>query len=97
MVAHPAHLISSLRIFSKIGLRHDDFVTSVSNSKLAGSPGLSFKLNGSSARRNSLVTALALASVHPEHSVRLRALLRDLLADIQDCEDELGTYSATGV
>ena len=43
-------------------------------------------------------TALALSvSRNPEQSVRVRALLRDLLADIQDCEDELGTYSATGV
>jgi hypothetical protein len=40
------------------------------------------------------VTVLALnASRNPEHTVRVRALLSDLLADIQDCESELGTYA----
>jgi hypothetical protein len=40
------------------------------------------------------LTVLALnASRNPEQSVRVRALLRDLLADIQDCESELGTYA----
>ena len=44
------------------------------------------------------ITVLALnASRIPDQSVRVRALLRDLLADIQDCEGELGTYSATQV
>ena len=39
------------------------------------------------------VTVLALnACRNPEQSVRVRALLSDLLADIQDCENELGTY-----
>ena len=37
------------------------------------------------------VTVLALnACRNPEQSVRVRALLSDLLADIQDCEGELG-------
>jgi hypothetical protein len=37
-------------------------------------------------------TVLALnASRNPEQSVRVRALLSDLLADIQDCEEQLGT------
>ena len=40
------------------------------------------------------ITALALnASRNSEQTVRVRALLRDLLADIQDCEGELGTYA----
>ena len=40
------------------------------------------------------ITVLALnASRNPEQSVRDRALLSDLLADIQDCEDELETYA----
>jgi hypothetical protein len=32
------------------------------------------------------------ASRNPDQSVRVRALLSDLLADIKDCESELGTY-----
>jgi hypothetical protein len=40
------------------------------------------------------ITVLALnASRNPEQSVRVRALLSDLLADIQDCEEQLGTYA----
>ena len=40
------------------------------------------------------ITALALnASRNPEQSPRVRMLLGDLLADIQDCEDELGIYT----
>ena len=40
------------------------------------------------------ITALALnASRISERSPRVRILLGDLLADIQDCEDELGTYA----
>ena len=40
------------------------------------------------------LTVLALnASKNPEHSPRVRMLLGDLLADIQDCESELGTYA----
>ena len=40
------------------------------------------------------ITALALnASRNPEQSLRVRMLLGDLLADIQDCESELGTYA----
>ena len=39
------------------------------------------------------ITVLALnASRNSEQTVRVRALLSDLLADIQDCESELGTY-----
>ncbi len=39
------------------------------------------------------LTVLALnASKKPEQSPRVRILLEDLLADIQDCEDQLGTY-----
>ena len=39
------------------------------------------------------LTVLALnASRNPEQSQRVRLLLEDLLADIQDCESELGTY-----
>jgi len=41
------------------------------------------------------ITVLALnASRNPEQSPRLRMLLGDLLADIQDCEEQLGTYAA---
>ena len=41
------------------------------------------------------ITVLALnASRNPDQSVRVRALLRDLLADIQDCEEQLGTYAS---
>ena len=40
------------------------------------------------------ITVLALnASRNPQQSVRVRALLRDLLADIQDCEEQLGIYA----
>ena len=40
------------------------------------------------------ITVLALnASRNPEQSVRVRMLLEDLLADIQDCEEQLGTYA----
>ena len=40
------------------------------------------------------VTVLALnASKNPEQTPRVRILLGDLLADIQDCESELGTYA----
>jgi len=40
------------------------------------------------------LTVLAInASTHPGQSVRVRALLEDLLADIQDCEGDLGTYA----
>ena len=40
------------------------------------------------------ITVLALnASRNPDQSVKFRALMSDLLADIQDCEDELGTYA----
>ena len=43
------------------------------------------------------ITVLALnASRNPDQSVRVRALLRDLLADIQDCEEQLGTYASLG-
>ena len=39
------------------------------------------------------ITVLALnASRNPEQTPRVRILLGDLLADIQDCESELGTY-----
>ena len=39
------------------------------------------------------LTVLALnASRTPEQSPRVRMLLGDLLADIQDCEHDLGTY-----
>ena len=39
------------------------------------------------------LTVLALnASRNPEQSPRVRILLEDLLADIQDCEEDLGTY-----
>lgn len=41
------------------------------------------------------ITVLALnASRNPEQSPRVLMLLGDLLADIQDCESELGTYTA---
>ena len=40
------------------------------------------------------ITVLALnASKNPEQSPRVRMLLGDLLADIQDCESELATYA----
>ena len=40
------------------------------------------------------ITALALnASRNPDQSVRFRTLMSDLLADIQDCESEMGTYA----
>ena len=40
------------------------------------------------------LTVLALnASRTPEQSYRVRVLLGDLLADLQDCEDELWTYA----
>ena len=40
------------------------------------------------------LTVLALnASRNPEHSYRVRMLLGDLLAGIQDCEEQLGTYA----
>ena len=40
------------------------------------------------------LTVLALnASRNPEQSPRERMLLGDLLADIQDCEEQLGTYA----
>jgi hypothetical protein len=40
------------------------------------------------------ITALALnASRNPEQSPMVRMLLEDLLADIQDCEQQLGTYA----
>jgi hypothetical protein len=40
------------------------------------------------------ITVLALnASRNPEHSPRVRMLLEDLLADIQDCEEQLGSYT----
>ena len=43
------------------------------------------------------ITVLALnASRNPVQSVRVRMLLKDLLADIQDCEEQLGTYASLG-
>ena len=40
------------------------------------------------------LTVLALnASRNPVQSYRVRMLLGDLLADIQDCEEQLGTYA----
>ena len=40
------------------------------------------------------ITVLALnASRIPDQSVRFRTLMSDLLADIQDCEEQLGTYA----
>ena len=40
------------------------------------------------------LTVLALnASRTPEQSPMVRMLLEDLLADIQDCEQQLGTYA----
>ena len=40
------------------------------------------------------ITVLALnASKNPEQSPWVRMLLGDLLADIQDCEEQLGTYA----
>lgn len=42
----------------------------------------------------SRITVLDLnASRNPEQSPRVRMLLGDLLADIQDCDDELETYA----
>ena len=39
------------------------------------------------------LTVFALnASKNPEQTPRARTLLCDLLADIQDCEEQLGTY-----
>ena len=32
------------------------------------------------------------ASRNPDQSARVRGLMSDLLADIQDCEEQLGTY-----
>ena len=44
------------------------------------------------------LTVLALnASRTPEQSPRVRMLLGDLLADIQDCENDLGTYAPLDV
>lgn len=44
------------------------------------------------------LTVLALnASGTPEQSPRVRMLLGDLLADIQDCENDLGTYAPLDV
>ena len=43
------------------------------------------------------ITVLALnASRHSEQSPRVRMLLEDLLADIHDCEEQLGTYASLG-
>jgi len=43
------------------------------------------------------ITVLALnACKNPEQSPRVRMLLGDLLADIQDCESELGSYVPLG-
>ena len=40
------------------------------------------------------ISVLALnASKNPEQATRVRMLLGDLLADIQDCESELGIYA----
>jgi hypothetical protein len=40
------------------------------------------------------ITVLALnASRNPSQSPRVRLLLGDLMADIQDCEEQLGTYA----
>ena len=40
------------------------------------------------------LTLLALnASRNPEQSPTVRILLGDLLADIQDCEEQVGTYA----
>ena len=40
------------------------------------------------------ITVVALnASRNPVQSPRVRMLLGDLLADIQDCEEDLGTYA----
>ena len=44
------------------------------------------------------ITVLALnASRNPEQSPRVRMLLCDMLADIQDCESELGSYTSLAV
>ena len=41
------------------------------------------------------ITVLAVnASRNPEQTPRVRTLLGDLLADIQDCESEVGIYGA---
>ncbi len=42
---------------------------------------------------SSLTVLARNASMNPEQSPRVRILLDDLLADIQDCEEQLGTYS----
>ena len=43
------------------------------------------------------ITVLALnASRNPEQAPSVRILLGDLLADIQDCEEQLGTYAPLG-
>jgi hypothetical protein len=43
------------------------------------------------------ITVLALnASRNPEQAPSVRILLGDLLADIQDCEEQLGTYASLG-
>jgi hypothetical protein len=40
------------------------------------------------------LTVLAMnASRTPEQTPRVRMLLGDLMADIQDCEEQLGTYA----
>ena len=40
------------------------------------------------------ITVLALyAAKNPKHSPRVRMLLGDLLSDIQDYEEQLGTYA----
>jgi hypothetical protein len=40
------------------------------------------------------LTVLALnASRNPEQAPRVRMLLGDLLADLQDCENDMGTYA----
>ena len=39
------------------------------------------------------LTALSLtAAMHPEQCPRVRTLLEDLLAELQDCENDLGLY-----
>ena len=42
---------------------------------------------------NRLTVLVLNASRNPEQSVRVRALLRDLLVDLQDCEEQLGSYA----
>jgi hypothetical protein len=45
-------------------------------------------------RMSTRLTVLALnASRNPEQSPRFRMLLEDLLAGVQDCEEQLGTYA----